>query len=103
MRKITRDAIRAFNNNQPFKRGNTQIVISEDTLGIKYTSMKLHGNTIAYKLIGDVGTGLFILDGGWQTSTTKERLNGISGVNIVQRNFQWFLNGEAWNGQTTMI
>jgi len=103
MRKITRDAIRAFNNNQPFKRGNTQIVISHDTLGIKYTTMKLHGNTIAYKLIGDVGTGLFIMDGGWQTSTTKERLNGISGVNIVQRNFQWFLNGEAWNGQSTMI
>lgn len=102
MRKITQDAIRAFNNNQPFKRGNTQVVLSE-ALGINYTSLKLHGNTIAYKVIGDVGTGLFIQDGGWQSNTTKERLNGISGVSIYQRNFQWFLNGEAWNGQTTMI
>lgn len=102
MRKITADAVRAFNNNQPFKRGNTQIVISGNE-GIKYTTMKLHGNTIAYKVIGDVATGLFIKDGGWQSNTTKERLNGLSGVSIYQRNFQWFLNGEAWNGQTTMI
>ena len=103
MRKITADAIRAFNNNQPFKRGNTEIVISEDSLGIKYTAMNLHGNTIAYKVIGDVAPGLFIQDGGWQTNTTKERLNGISGVSIYQKNYQWYLNGEAWNGKTTMI
>ena len=41
---------------------------------------------------------LYITSAGWQTVTTKERLNGFPSVNIVQKDFQWFLNGEAWNG-----
>ena len=103
MRKITQDAVAAFNNNYPFKRGNTQIKVEDDNEGAIYTIMQLHGNTIALKVTGDSGTGLFISDGGWQTSTTKERLNGLSGVSIYQRNFQWFLNGEAWNGQKIAV
>ena len=103
MRKITRDAIKAFESNRPFKRGNTEIKVYEDSDDIRYTVMKLHGNTIAYKVTGDSGTGLFISDGGWQTPTTKERLNGIKGVSIYQRDYQWFLNGERWSGQQIAI
>jgi len=39
-----------------------------------------------------------ITNAGWQSNTTKERLNGLSGVSIYQKNFQWFLNGKPWNG-----
>jgi len=47
--------------------------------------------------------GLFISDGGWQTVTTKERLNGFPNVHIYQKNFQWFLNGEEWDGSRIKV
>lgn len=34
---------------------------------------------------------------------TKERLNALQGVNIVQKNFVWYLNGKEWNGELTDI
>jgi hypothetical protein len=37
------------------------------------------------------------------TTTTKERLNGLNGVNIHQKDFQWYLNGEAWNGVAILV
>ena len=46
---------------------------------------------------------LYITAAGWQTVTTKERLNGFPSVNIVQKDFQWFLNGEAWNGELIKV
>ena len=37
----------------------------------------------------------------WFTPTTKERLNALPDVNIVQRNFKWYLNGnlKPWDGK----
>lgn len=29
---------------------------------------------------------------------TKERLNALPYVNIVQRNYVWYLNGQEWDG-----
>lgn len=94
MRKITEDAIRAFRNREKFKRGNTKVYTM---LGITYLS--LHENTIAV-LSAD---GLFISSAGWATTTTKERLNGLPNVHIVQKNFEWFLNGELWNGSLIKV
>jgi hypothetical protein len=37
------------------------------------------------------------------TNTTKERLNGLTGVNIYQTNFQVFLNDKAWDGDWIRI
>jgi len=91
MRQITRDAIRAFRNATNFKRGNTQVIIYPDE---DYRELRLHGNLIAYMENG----GLHISNGGWSSVTTKERLNGLPNVSIYQRNFEWFLNGEAWGG-----
>jgi hypothetical protein len=91
MRQITADAVRAFNNNQTFKRSNTEVRISE----WGETQLYLHGNLIAY-----VSTsGMFISHGGWPTVTTKERLNGLSGVSVVQKDWVWFLNGSPWGGE----
>tara|TARA_R110000744_G_scaffold186790_1_gene306185 strand:- start:281 stop:607 length:327 start_codon:yes stop_codon:yes gene_type:complete len=91
MRKVTADAIRAFRNNREFRRGNTQVRIVATT-----RLLLLHGNTIA-KFCGESGN-LWITSAGWQTVTTKERLNGFPTINIIQKDFVWFLNGEAWNG-----
>lgn len=43
--------------------------------------------------------GLWITNAGWPSPTTKERLNGIPDVRIVQKKGQWYLNGHAWDGE----
>jgi hypothetical protein len=62
------------------------------------TVMKLYGNAIAYRF-NDPERTLTITNRGWFTNTTKERLNAIPGVRIHQKNWQWYLNGEQWDGQ----
>ena len=95
MRKITADAIRAFRNRQTFKRGNTEVKVFDNSV-----ALYLHGNMIAeYAADG----ALYIRDGGWQSNTTKERLNGLPNVSIHQKDFQWYLNGEEWSGEWTLI
>ena len=94
MRKITEDAIRAFRNRDDFKRGNTEVYTWAEG-----SVLLLHGNAIA-TLDAD---GLFITSAGWETTTTKERLNGLPNVHIVQKNFQWFLNGELWDGSLIKV
>lgn len=56
--------------------------------------MFLHGNLIASTSKGN----LIIKNCGFFTKTTKERLNALRGVNVVQKNFNWILNGKKWNG-----
>ena len=97
MRKITQDAIHAFNNNRNFSRGNTVV---RHFVGAGHTHMYLHGNLIATK---DENGTVVIMTMGWDTDTTKERLNGLDGVNIVQRNFTWYLNGHHWGGEPIVI
>jgi hypothetical protein len=95
VRQITIDAIRAFRNNQDFKRGNTWVQIVH---GRRF--LHLHGNVIAE--MTQHGE-LWICDAGWQTTTTKERLNGFNMVNIVQKDFEWYLNGELWDGSLIKV
>ena len=97
MRKITQDAIRAFENGLDFKRSNTEVVVCDQD---KYRVLILHGNVIAKM---DWKGDLFITSAGWKTTTTKERLNGLPNVHIVQKNFEWFLNGEWWDGSLIKV
>lgn len=90
MRQITRQAIDAFLQKQDFSKGNTQVKTEDGT-----TKLLLHGNCIA-KIEEDI---LSITSAGWETNTTKERLNGLPLVHIFQSNYQWFLNGNEWNGE----
>ena len=85
MRIITKKIVRAFMDRERLRVGNSS------TDGY---SMFLHGNKIAQFR----PEGLWITNAGWQTSTTKERLNGIPGVNIRQMNGVWYLNGREWDG-----
>lgn len=43
--------------------------------------------------------GLWITNAGWPSATTKERLNGLPYVYIIQKKGQWYLNGHAWDGE----
>jgi hypothetical protein len=56
------------------------------------------GNAIAYRY-NDPEKTLRITNCGWFSNTTKERLNAIDGVSIQQKNYEWFLNGEKWEGE----
>ncbi|MDB4461684.1 hypothetical protein N9043_01890 [bacterium] len=93
MRKITQAAVSAFYSDVNFKSGNTVVTAGVGLI----TEMKLHGNVIARKKDGKVE----INNCGWETNTTKERLNGLNGVKINAKNKIWFLNGdimlEGWN------
>jgi hypothetical protein len=49
------------------------------------------------------GKDLYITAAGWKTNTTKERLNGLPGVNIYQKDFEWYLNGKVWDGSWAKV
>ena len=93
MKKITLDAVRAFMNAEKFKRDNTEVEVLPNV-----TVLRLFGNEIAYRY-NDPERTLSITNAGWDTKTTKERLNAIPGVHITQKNWQWYLNGERWDGK----
>lgn len=89
MRKITRQAVDALLTHTPLYMSNTQVQLSV-TDGD--TRMYLHGNLIA-KHTSD--GKLMVRDAGWQTMTTKERLNGL-GAGIYQKDFVWYIGDTAW-------
>ena len=81
--------IAAIKNEQEWKSGNTEVVPLVDGVSVVY----LHGHKIAE--IGD--DYMTIYDGGYQSTTTKSRLNAlcdefcISGESVFQKNFTWYV------------
>ncbi len=43
--------------------------------------------------------GLWITNAGWDSRTTNERLNGLSGVSVSKRRGVLLLNGREWDGR----
>ena len=91
MRTITKEAVKNFLNAIEFKKDNTKVEVFENV-----TVLKLHNNSIAYKY-NDPEQTLSITMAGWITNTTKERLNGIPGVNISTKKGTLYLNGSVWD------
>ena len=96
MRKITRLAIDAFLSATPFKQSNTEVVVGINLTDLIYMAITLQ------QLIALLVKYTSLIAAG-QTNVTKERLNGIPGVSISQKNFQWFLNGVLWDGSIVKI
>ena len=90
MRKITKEAVSKFLSKETFRKSNMSV---EESYGVY--KLKLHGNTIA--TIDELGV-LSVSNAGWASNTTKERLNGIPGVRVNQKNWNWYLNGTEWDG-----
>ena len=92
MRKIEQQMNEAILNRKDFFKGNTSVENYVNNItGAREAVVKLHGNHIA-----TVGETLQICDAGWQTVTTKSRLNALcnefaEGCYVFQRNFDWFL------------
>jgi len=96
MRQITIESINAFNWGFTFNKSNMAVKVFNDVVKLQY-----HGNTIAIK--NRITNKISITNCGWFSNTTKERLNGLKGVNIKQKNFIWYLNGNEWGGELTEI
>ena len=91
MRKIEQAMNTAIANSTNWTSGNTTVHFNEEE---NISVVRLHGNKIAE--VGD--DFLRVFDGGWQTNTTKSRLNAIidrfcNGVTdgVFQKNYEWFI------------
>ena len=83
MRKVTQQIKEAFEQGKSLKVGNTE------TDG---KTIWLHGNAIVKRdLDGLVRWSLV----GWNTPTTRERVNGIVNAGVHQVNFEPVLNGQV--------
>ena len=81
----------AIHNNSDWSSANTSVQFIEENATSK---VYLHGNHIA--TVGDDFVEIF--DGGWQSNTTKSRLNAIINEfcdaftdGVFQKDFQWFV------------
>ena len=88
MRKIEQQMNNAIAAQKDWKNANTEVVSCSNV-----SDVYLHGNLIAR--IGE--TWIELYDGGWQTATTKSRLNavlsenGLPGESVFQKNYEWFV------------
>jgi len=89
MRKIESQMIDAINANKNWSSGNTTVKTDDANISRVF----LHGNHIA--TIDD--DSMMIMDGGWQSNTTKSRLNAlcdefcIAGEGVFQKDFTWYV------------
>ena len=99
MRKIESQMNAAISAGTDWKSANTAVVNAD---GISV--VLLHGNKIAE--IGDSFIRLF--DGGFQSNTTKSRLNAILAAHgergdcVFQKKFQWFVTMNTVQGLSTI-
>tara|TARA_B100001287_G_scaffold71323_1_gene58903 strand:+ start:1578 stop:1919 length:342 start_codon:yes stop_codon:yes gene_type:complete len=88
MRKIEQQMINAIKSNTDWKLNNTEVITIE---GVSF--VYLHGNQIA--TVDDESMTIF--DGGWQSVTTKSRLNAlcdafcVTGEGVYQKNWTWYV------------
>ena len=100
MRKIEQEMNAAISNSQNWQKNNTAVTFDPET---NTSTVYLHGNKIAE--VGDFGVRLW--DGGYQSKTTKSRINAllsehaIEGEFVFQKNFDWFVR--LYNGTEFFI
>ena len=89
MRKIETQMNAAIHGNANWSKANTSVTTTDGV-----SEVRLHGNLIAK--VGDDFVTIF--DGGWQSNTTKSRLNAIINEfcnaftdGVFQKDFQWFV------------
>ena len=106
MRKIERQMCEAIRNTTDWKSGNTRVTNFYDRdKKLVVTSVFLHDNMIAEL----TDTEVTLYDGGWQSNTTKSRLNAIcetfcvNGEAIFQKNFKWFVHKFVGQAGTSKV
>ena len=92
MRQIEKEMNMPIKSKTAWSKGNSCTTFSSD---LKECFIYLHGNHIAtynYAL-----KELSLYDGGWQSNTTKSRLNALchelaTGFSVFQKNWDWFVS-----------
>ena len=97
MRKIERQMNFAISNKGNWSSSNTRVEFNEST---NCSKVFLHGHNIA--TVDHSTNAVKVSSCGWQTVTTKSRLNAILsevkwGAKVFQKNFDWFV---SFRGQT---
>ena len=97
MRKIERAMNFAISNKGNWSSSNTQVSYNDST---NCSSVFLHGHRIA--TVDHATNAVKVSSCGWQTVTTKSRLNAILsevkyGCSVFQKNWNWFV---SFRGQT---
>ena len=97
MRRLEEQMNQAIRGQRNWAGSNTTVFTDDAGL---YSTVYLHGNKIAS--YSHVDRSLEILDGGWQSNTTKSRLNALlsefkPGFGVFQKNWQWFVSDRLNN------
>ena len=92
MRKLEKQMIQAIRGQRNWSGSNTTVFTSDNGLE---STVYLHGNHIATYFHYD--RTLQIFDGGWQSNTTKSRVNALCdefafGHGVFQKIWQWFIS-----------
>ena len=90
MRKIETQMNTAIKSQKNWAGSNTTVITEDDI-----STVMLHGNHIATYYHDTKELALF--DGGWQSNTTKSRLNALcyefaTGFGVFQKNWEWFIS-----------
>mgnify|MGYP000093524191 FL=1 len=90
MRQIEAKMNKAMRHFLPFSSGNTTVVQHRNEMEVF-----LHGNHIA--TLNKISMDLRLFDGGWQSNTTKSRLNAlldefVPSMGVFQKDFVWYVS-----------
>ena len=101
MRKIETQMNNAIKSKKNWAGSNTSVITEDDggTIGAE-SKVYLHGNHIA--TYNHSLKELELYDGGWQSNTTKSRLNALcnelaTGFGVFQKNWEWFISDRLGN------
>ena len=105
MRKLETNMNNAIRAKKNFSSSNTTVqtftFFNSKDVYCEESKVFLHGNHIANVfddvVNGDVKKVVQLFDGGWQTVTTKSRLNALldefaTGFSVFQKNWDWFVS-----------
>ena len=91
MRKIEFEMIQAIRNKNDWSKANTSVSYDDTN---DQCIVRLHGNLIAIT----TDNCLTVKDGGWQSNTTKSRLNALcdgllphAGDGVFQQQWKWYV------------
>ena len=98
MRKLETNMNNAIRAKKNFSSSNTTVKTTsffDNDVYCEESEVFLHGNHIA--TYNHVTKELALFDGGWQTVTTKSRLNALcnefaTGFGVFQKNWDWFVS-----------
>ena len=95
MRKVEEQMNYAIRHRKNWAGSNTTVRCFKENGITTEMQVLLHGNLIAW--FDTASNDFNISSAGWETVTTKSRLNAIleefaSGTRVIQKNFQWFLS-----------